>query len=157
MKELTTKEALNKAAACCSGAEYCVSDIRKKLEKWGVGKEEQEEILARLQSERFIDESRFCRSFVRDKFRYNRWGRIRIMQALRLKGIPEELCREALGEIDEEEYARCLRALLQGKARGLKASSDYERNGKLIRFAMGRGFEMDAIKRCLHVDEDDFA
>ena len=35
MKELTTQEAFNKAAACCSGAEYCLSDIQKKLDKWG--------------------------------------------------------------------------------------------------------------------------
>lgn len=71
MKELTTQEAFNKAAACCSGAEYCLSDIQKKLDKWGLGAAQQEEVLTRLQAEKFIDEARFCRCFVRDKFRYN--------------------------------------------------------------------------------------
>ena len=156
MKELTTQEAFNKAAACCSGAEYCLSDIQKKLDKWGLGAAQQEEVLTRLQAEKFIDEARFCRCFVRDKFRYNQWGRIKIMQALRLKNIPDTCCREALAEIEEEEYLCVLRKLLQSKARSVKAASDYEHNGKLIRFGLSRGFEMNAITRCLHVEEEDF-
>ena len=51
MKELTTQEAFNKAAACCSGAEYCLSDIQKKLDKWGLGAAQQKEVLTRLQAE----------------------------------------------------------------------------------------------------------
>ena len=156
MKELTTQEAFNKAAACCSGAEYCLSDIQKKLDKWGVGAAQQEEVLARLQTEKFIDEARFSRCFVRDKFRYNQWGRIKIMQALRLKNIPDGCCQEALEEIEEEEYQCVLRKLLQSKSRSVKAASDYERNGKLIRFGLSRGFEMNAITRCLHVEEEYF-
>ena len=147
MKELTTQEAFNKAAACCSGAEYCLSDIQKKLDKWGLGAAQQKEVLTRLQAEKFIDEARFSRCFVRDKFRYNQWGRIKIMQAFRLKNIPDTCCREALTEIEEEEYLCVLRKLLQSKARSVKAASDYERNGKLIRFGLSRGFEMNAITR----------
>ena len=156
MKELTTQEAFNKAAACCSGAEYCLSDIQKKLDKWGLGAAQQKEVLTRLQAEKFIDEARFSRCFVRDKFRYNQWGRIKIMQAFRLKNIPDTCCREALTEIEEEEYLCVLRKLLQSKARSVKAASDYERNGKLIRFGLSRGFERNAITRCLHVEEEDF-
>lgn len=107
-------------------------------------------------SGKFIDETRFSRCFVRDKFRYNQWGRIKIMQALRLKNIPDTYCREALAEIEEEEYLCVLRKLLQSKSRSVKAVSDYERNGKLIRFGLSRGFEMNAITRCLHVEEEDF-
>ena len=51
MKELTTQEAFNKAAACCSGAEYCLSDIQKKLDKWGLEAAQQKEVLTRLQAE----------------------------------------------------------------------------------------------------------
>ena len=83
-------------------------------------------------------------------------GRIKIMQAFRLKNIPDTCCREALTEIEEEEYLCVLRKLLQSKARSVKAASDYERNGKLIRFGLSRGFEMNAITRCLHVEEEDF-
>ncbi|MCD8318009.1 MAG: RecX family transcriptional regulator [Paraprevotella sp.] len=156
MKEITVQEAFNKAAAYCSGAEYCTSDIRKKLERWGMDAPQQDDILNRLQQERFINEDRFCRCFVRDKFRYNQWGRIKIAQALRQKGLADSCARAALAELDEKEYTDTLRKLLQAKARTLRASSDYERNGKLVRFGLGRGFEMPLIMKCLHVDEEDF-
>ena len=157
MKELTAQEAFNKAAACCSRAECCTADISKKLERWGLDADAREEVIGRLVGERFIDERRYCHSFVRDKFRHNQWGRTKIVQALRLKGVPEPCAREALEEIEEGEYRATLDKLLQAKSRGLKAASDYERRGKLIRFALGRGFEMETIKHCLHADDEDFA
>ena len=154
MKELTPQEAFNKAAACCSRTEYCAYDIRQKLSRWGLPPDTQENVLQRLISEKFIDEARYCRCFVRDKFRYNRWGRIKIIQALRQKDIPEASYLEALDEIEEKEYLQTLQQLLQQKALSVKASSDYERNGKLMRFAISRGFESHFVTRCLHVDED---
>ncbi len=156
MKELTIQEAFLKAAACCSGTEYCTSDIRKKLERWGIKEAQQKEILTRLHTERFIDECRYSKCFVRDKFKNNQWGRIKIVQALRFKEIPDTYFQEALGEIDDEEYLRVLHNLLKNKARSIKASSEYERNGKLIRFGLSRGFEMNVITRCLHVENEDF-
>lgn len=38
----------------------------------------------------------------------------------------------------------------------MKACTEYERNGKLIRFAVGRGFEIEAVCRCvIQTGEDD--
>lgn len=156
MKELTLQEAFNKAAACCSRMECCSSDILKKLKQWGLNTEAQQEVLDRLHTEKFIDEERYSRSFAHDKLRYNQWGRIKIAQALRLKGIPETICRTALEELDQQEYKECLHKLLQGKRRQVKAVSDYDRNGKLIRFALSHGFEMSLITRYLHVEEEDY-
>lgn len=154
MKEITPEEAFQKAAACCAASEQCVADIRKKLERWGLDATRRQAVIVRLEEEKFVNEARYARSFVRDKFRYNGWGRIKIAQALRQKGIPAAYIEEAMGEIEDEEYARILQKLLQAKARGLKVGTDYERNGKLVRFAASRGFEMPLIMRMLHVEED---
>ena len=154
MKEITPEEAFQKAAACCAASEQCVADIRKKLERWGLDATRRQAVIVRLEEEKFVNEARYARSFVRDKFRYNGWGRIKIVQALRQKGIPAAYIEDAMGEIEDEEYARILQKLLQAKARGLKAGTDYERNGKLVRFAASRGFEMPLIMRMLHVEED---
>lgn len=156
MKELTEQEAFNKAAAYCAGAEHCNAEIRKKMEAWGVHPDYQEKAIARLNQEKYIDEQRFCRSFIHDKLRYNQWGRIKIAQALRQKDISTQLIRETLSEVDEEEYVQVLKKILQTKAKSIKAASDYERNGKLIRFAIGRGFEMPYITRHLRIDEEDY-
>ncbi len=63
--------------------------------------------------------------------------------------------KSRLEAIDESEYLSILSGLIEQKKRSVKASTDYERNGKLIRFAIGRGFEMEEILRCVkQVDAD---
>ena len=78
-------------------------------------------------------------------------------QGLKLKKVPSAVYAGLLDELDEEEYLDGLRTLLAAKRKHVKARTDYERNGKLIRFALGRGYEMDAIRRCLpEADDDEF-
>lgn len=150
MKELTPTEAFNKAAAYCARSEHCISEVQEKLCTWGVDDAELcKTIITRLCDEQYIDEERYARCFVRDKFRFNRWGRIKIAQALRAKHIAASVCQTALEEIDEADYLQTLRELLTAKTRSIKAQNDYERNGKLIRFAIGRGYETEAICRCI--------
>ena len=58
----------------------------------------------------------------------------------------------------DSEYVQILRELLRNKARSVKAKNTYERNGKLIKFALGRGFSMDVIMKVIEEsDEYDFA
>ena len=72
-----------------------------------------------------------------------------------MKGIDTETIKSAMGAIDEEEYMDILRDLIKAKRRSTRGSSEYEINGKLIRFATGRGFEFAAIRECLNVTERD--
>ncbi len=155
MKELSESEALQRAAALCSTRECCISEIEEKLARWGQSRETQARIIARLLDERFIDESRFCRAYALDKLRYNHWGRVKISQALRMLGVDDTDREQAVRALPETEYNEILRHLADSKRPSIKGSSAYERNGKLIRFLLGRGFEMDRIRRA--VDEtDDF-
>lgn len=153
MKEITEIEALAKAAAYCSVAEHCLSEVQAKLAQWGMDAEASARILKRLTDERYIDEHRYCHFFVEDKVRHNKWGRVKMRQALWQKRIDESIVEEALGEIDEREYTSILETLIRAKRKSVKANSDYELNGKLIRFALGRGFEMKQIRRVLSVDD----
>ena len=86
--------------------------------------------------------------------RYNKWGRRKVEQALWQKHIDEDIRRRVLDEIDDDEYLDVLRPLLKQKRRSTKASSDYELNQKLMRFALGRGFTFDIIRQCLDVEEE---
>jgi regulatory protein len=157
MEEISEEEALCKVAAFCASGERCRQDVTKKLERWGLSAEAIERILARLVAEKYLDEARFCRAFIRDKVRYEKWGRRKIAQALWMKQVDAASYEPLLTEaVDEEEYLEVLRGLLKAKRKQVKAASEYERNGKLIRFALGRGFEMGAIRRCMEVDEDEF-
>ena len=116
-KPLSPSEALNKAAAYCTLCERCISEVSTKLTAWGVPHGEQEKIIARLTDEKFIDESRYCRAFVNDKVKFNRWGRIKISAALRDKRLPQELIRDAIEDIDEEQYLQSLGEVIATKQR----------------------------------------
>lgn len=148
-KELSAEEARLKAEAYCSLSEHCKSEVLGKLQQWGAPEKTWEAILIHLEKERYVDESRYATFFVRDKYRFNQWGRIKIAQALRMKHIPSACIDEAMEEIDEQEYLNILTSLLKKKVRSIKASNDYERNGKLVRFAAGHGYEIGDILLCM--------
>lgn len=157
MKELTEQDALCRAAAYCAAAERCLAEVDGKLSLWGISGEGRERILTYLMKERYVDEARYVRSFINDKLHFNKWGRGKIVLGLKRKNVSASVYAPALDEIDEDDYLDVLRALLAAKRKTVKARNDYERNGKLIRFALGRGFEMDAIRRCLPDADDEDA
>lgn len=157
MKQKTEQEAYLTLASLCANAEHCQWEMREKMRRWELSEEAQTRILNRLVSERYIDDVRFARAFVKDKVKYNKWGRRKVEQALWQKHIDEDIRQQVLDEIADEDYVLVLRAMLQQKRKSIKANSDYELNGKLIRFAVSRGFTMDIIKQCISVsDEDEF-
>lgn len=155
MKEITPAEALNKAAAYCTLCERCVSEVRAKLTAWGITTAEQNSIIERLISEKFIDEARYCRAFVNDKLKFNHWGRIKISAALREKQLPKELAKEALEQIDEELYTEILAETIATKRREYKGKDDHATRQKLMRFTASRGFEPTIIMRIINMDYDE--
>ncbi len=154
MIEITETEALNRVAAYCSTAEHCRAEITEKLQRWGIAYDAIERILNRLEQDKYIDEERFCRAFINDKYRFAKWGKVKIKQALQLKKISSITYYPLLNEIDEEEYLSILRDLLNSKRKSVRAENEYELNGKLMRFAFSRGFEMNDIRRCIDISDE---
>ena len=148
-------EILYKLAATCSVSEQCMSDIEAKLSRYDLTEEERTRILRHLVEEKYIDDRRYAEAFVRDKYRFNKWGRIKIAQGLRMKGIDSETISTAMEAIDEAEYLDILRNLIKAKRKSTRGKNDYEINGKLVRFATGRGFEYAAIRQCMGTDDFD--
>lgn len=153
-KAMTEQEAYLQLAAICAQAEHCEQEMRDKMKRWELDETVQNRIIDRLTKERYIDNERYARAFVKDKIRYNKWGRRKVQQALWMKRIDTSLQQQILDEIDEKEYLDVLRPLLKQKRKSVKAQSDYELNQKLVRFAFGRGFTFDIIRQCLDVDEE---
>ncbi len=143
------EQAYKRMTRLCSRREYCVFDIRQKLRGMGLSEEGEEAVIQQLKEGRFIDEARYARGFIRDKLRFNRWGRKKIELVLRQKQLPGEMIEQAFMEFSEEELSASLPGLLKKKWPTVTGASMYEREGKLIRFALGRGFGMEEIRRCL--------
>ena len=127
------------------------------MRRWELNETVQNRIVSRLVKERYIDDERYARAFVKDKIRYNKWGRRKVQQALWQKHIDTEIQQRVLDEIDEKEYLDVLSPLLKQKRKSIKAQSEYEATMKLIKYALSRGFTMDIIRQCIEVeDEDEF-
>jgi regulatory protein len=154
-KEMNEQEAYLQLAALCAQAEHCEQEMRDKMKRWELDEMVQNRVIDRLTEERYIDNERYARAFVKDKIRYNKWGRRKVQQALWMKRIDTDIQQRVLDEIDEKEYLDVLRPLLKQKRKSIKAENDYELNQKLVRFALSRGFTFDIIRQCLNVDEID--
>ena len=152
---MTEQEAYLQLAALCAQAEHCQQEMRDKMRRWELDETVQNRIISRLVKERYIDDERYARAFVKDKIRYNKWGRRKVQQGLWQKHIDADIQQRVLDEIDDKEYLDVLRPLLKQKRKSIKAANDYELNQKLMRFALGRGFGFDIIRQCLDVDDID--
>jgi regulatory protein len=147
------KTALNKAMAQCSKREYCCDDIANKLMSWGVNGNDIEKITEVLQKENFINEQRFASAFVKDKFKYNKWGKIKIAAHLKKKKVPGEIIRTALESIDYDVYTSTLKNIIEGHRRSVKAKSQYELKAKLLRYGLSKGFESGLLYEVLNSPE----
>ena len=108
-------------------------EVRTKLTAWHVPEDTQEKIIEKLEADGFIDEKRFCKAYVADKFRYAKWGKVKITFNLREKHLQETDITEALDIIDEGEYDEMLASLLKSKLQHIKYHFEYEKQGKLYR------------------------
>lgn len=148
---METSNAFNKMALICSKKESCKFEIYKKLEKWKNSHEQKNKIIEQLVDENYINETRYTEAFVKDKFLFNKWGKQKIKFQLKQKRIAENDIENALSHISENNYWDTILQLLESKNKNLKANSDYERKGKLMRFMAQRGFGLDEVNQQLEV------
>ena len=138
---------LSKAQSYCSRAEKCESDVRTYLYKQGVDAKDIAKIVGRLVDDKFVDNARYARAFVSDAFKFNKWGRLKIRQALLAKGISEKLMSEPLSGIDETEYMSLLESLLRTKLKSVRDDDEYKLKASVFRFAYSRGFEPELVEK----------
>lgn len=126
----------------CSRREYCRQDIMKKvLAALGGDADEAGRIMDRLVEGKYIDDLRYASAFARDKSSIAGWGATKIRYMLAAKGIDRETIAAALQEVDEGKASDRLEKLLSAKVRSLK--DDPQCRMKLLRFALGRGYQYD--------------
>ena len=133
----------------CSRAEKCKSDIRKKLYDWKADPKEYEKIIKELETQKFIDEKRYTNYYVKDKFMFNKWGKIKIRTMLFQKQIPEQIIDEAIVQINDEDYLEMLKKLINQKQKSIKETDANKKKSKLLRYASSRGFEPHLIFKIL--------
>lgn len=141
-----------RATSLCSSSEHCIADISEKLRRWGVGREDADDIIAFLVSGKYIDERRYALAYANDKLRFSHWGKVKIRTMLQSQHISSADITFALDSLDPDECSGCLRDAFGTKLRSLGLEGkvlSYEEKGKIIRFLLQRGFEMDGIMRLI--------
>jgi regulatory protein len=149
--EMVANQVYSKMAQLCSRSEQCSGDVRKKIIAFELEEEEAEEILKKLKAEKFIDDERYIKAYVSDKFKFNKWGKVKLRHNLRMKGLPEDLIHSGLDKIDEEKYKTVLIKTMTDKAKTVKKKTKFEKMGSVIRFAQTRGFEPEMIHRYINL------
>jgi len=140
-KPLTPDQVLDKMAKYCAYQERCVKDVRDKLMTYDISQEDRDKVLEYLLDNRFVNDERFAKSFVRGKVHQSGWGVNKIRFHLVQKGIAKDIIDDALQQTDEEVYRQRLIDILKTKSKTVKAETDFERKRKLAAYAMQKGFE----------------
>lgn len=150
-KQITPQQALVRLETACAKTEYAVFEIATKLKNWGIGSNDAEKILDSLIDRKFLDNQRFATAYIRDKYRFCKWGRRKICVGLYQKHISQDVINEALATIDEEEYFEILVAFLSSKTRTIKSDSPAELRTKLFRAALSRGYETSLAAKAVKI------
>lgn len=147
-KEITRQQALERLMLLCSKAERCSGDALRLLRRWRIPQEEHDGIIEKLRQDRYLDDARYVRAFVRDKLRYSGWGERKIADALAQKRLGRELIREVIAEESDPErmQEKTARALEQ-KAGNIRYKNRYDLKNKLMRFGLSRGYAYEAVER----------
>ena len=139
----------NRMAWLCSRREYCSSAVLQKIRQKGLDGKDAAAVLEHLVRERYVDDARYARAFVRDKALLAGWGPRKISFALSAKGISKEVVEEALGEVRPEDSGARMRQVLAAKWKSVSGKTLYDRRTKLLRFALSRGYQYDDVMRFL--------
>ncbi len=139
------REVLVKAANFCAYQERTQQEVRKRLAELEVEGDEAEEMIVWLIENNYLNEERFARIFAGSKFRQKRWGRLKIRQELKMRGVSEYCLKAGMSEIEDEDYLQTLTDLLEKKAKEIKESNPLKRKQKLLSYALSKGFESDLV------------
>lgn len=149
MLKYSPETALIKARAYCNKAERAHQEVRKKLAAWGLAYRDREKIVGILIEENLLNEQRYAEAFVSDKSRFNKWGAVKIEQALKAKGVSERNIRDALKQMDPGEYRKTLHEIADKKLQSYKNIPLWQAKVKTAKYLLARGYESDGIWKVL--------
>lgn len=141
----TAAEALQSLMRLTARAEKSSGDALRLMRTWGVPEDERQGVLDRLLAQRFIDDRRYAEAYVREKSQLSGWGARKIAMQLRQKGIDKSVISEMLATLDGDSTRQRLKERLERKLRSVKATTEYDLRGKLLRHALSAGYDYDLV------------
>lgn len=130
-----------KIARYCAYQERAHTEVKNKLDSYGLTQPEINEVIAWLITENYLNEERYAITIAGGKFRSKKWGKLKIEQFLKQKDVSEYSINRALSQIDVQEYRSTLELLVRNKWSQTTAPNVYELRNKIARYIIGKGYE----------------
>lgn len=149
MEDTSYARTLARLQKLCAKAEYCRSDVYRKVLKALDGDAAQaSRLVDSLVEDRYVDDARYASAFAREKASLQGWGPIKIRFQLRSKGISDPVITAALEDVEPARAVDKLERLLATKARSLQGDPQFRL--KLLKFGLSRGYEYEAVEEALN-------
>ena len=139
--------ALKKILHYCDYQDRCKKEIFTKLDTFELAEDDYDFIVDFLNDEGYMNDERYCRSYVKSKLNLKKWGVNKIKLSLIAKGIDRAIIDAVVSEIDEDSYREELVNLLKNKK--INESDPYKRKARLIRYAVGKGYSLSMVMEVL--------
>ena len=143
--DLTLKEIEGKLQYYCSYQDRCHKEVTEKLKTFNVKHHESNQIISNLINDNYLNESRFCESFVRGKFKIKNWGKIRIISELKRRNISPYNITLGLKEVEDQDYLNKFEEIFKKKLSSLSNLSSDVKKKKIISYLQYRGWESNLI------------
>lgn len=142
-------EALQKLRRYCAYQERSHQEVKRKLYEWGFDSDDSAKVIVQLMEESLLNEERFAKAIAGGKFRQKGWGKRKITENLKSKGINDKLISISLKEIDPAAYEKKLILLLEKKLDALKGEHLLAKKQKLARFGISKGYEPELVYKVI--------
>lgn len=144
-KKFTPLQAKEKIYHYCAYQERSHREVKEKLYSYHLYSSEVDELLTHLIVEGYVNEDRFAKAYAGGKFRVKQWGKIKIINGLKAKGVSKNCIKSGLKEIDEDDYQVTLKKLLEKKIASDTESNPFKQRDKIGRYAIAKGFEPELV------------
>lgn len=141
-KELSKSEAKEKALRLLEFRSHSEKELYDKLIRAGANAEDLPEIFEFLREYSFVNDAEYAKKLARDLQNLNKYGRRRIREELKFRGIFGEELENAMLELSDEEEEQLL-PLMERKLGGNFEKKNIDR---AIRYFAYRGYGFDDIK-----------
>lgn len=139
----------HKLIAFCNYRERCHYEVRLKLKEIKVDEIQSDNIISKLIEEGYLNEERYTRSFIRGKFKINKWGKNKIKVELKRKHIPPMLIQSCMSEIDENDYASAIFDLVEKKISNTKNLENKNLRFELKNYIIAKGYEPEVVSESI--------
>ena len=147
------KKILGKLQRFCVYRERSTKEVKDKLIALKVDYRELSEYMNALEEQKFLSEPRFVTAFINDKFKINRWGKIKIRQALQLHKVDPALIETGFEKIDDDAYTKTLQHIINRFKPKVKGLDIYTTQQKTIAHCYSKGFEPELVRSFLHIND----